>query len=52
MLTFLTFLCLTTATTPSNTPTNTEQIKFNEMALVEETSAPKPQLTYTNERKR
>lgn len=52
MLTIITFLCISMATIPTDTPTETNPIKFTEMIMVEETSAPKPTITITNEKRK
>lgn len=52
MLTIITFLCLSMATIPTDTPTETTPIKFAEMIMIEETSVPKPTITITNEKRK
>ena len=44
-------VCATTA--PMEVPTDkTDMVKFTEMVIVEETTAPKPSVSTTNERKK
>ena len=38
--------------TPMEAPTDSKMIKFTEMVIVEETTAPKPSVSTTNERKK
>lgn len=52
MLTIITFLCFMGASIPTDTPTDTNPIKFTEMIMVEETSVPKPIITITNEKRK
>lgn len=52
MLTIITFLCFMGTSIPTDTPTETTQIKFTEMIMVEETSVPKPAITTTNEKRK
>ena len=52
MLTIITFLCLMGTSIPTDTPTETNPIKFTEMIMIEETSVPKPTITATNEKRR
>jgi hypothetical protein len=40
------------ASIPTDTPTETTPIKFTEMIMVEEASAPKPTITATNEKRK
>jgi hypothetical protein len=52
MLTIITFLCIMGTSIPTDTPTDTNLIKFTEMIMVEETSVPKPTITITNEKRK